>query len=114
MPAPTTSTAFLSDVRPFNVWFMGLKVWPNTPLEQMVSSGAFDQMTPLEMLKEEGLFEKLQDKICIGQGYRGQTGKLGVGNCTRKFEHHLGGCPPLENEIYEFLKKYIQDEKNKI
>ena len=78
-------------------------------------SACYGYLIPaLEMLKEEGLFEKLQDKICIGQGYRGQTGKLGVGNCTRKFEHHLGGCPPLENEIYEFLKKYIQDEKNKI
>lgn len=61
MPVPTTSTAFLSDVRPFNVWFMGLKVWPNTPLEQMVSSGAFDQMTPLEMLKEERYMISLID-----------------------------------------------------
>lgn len=74
-------------------------------------SACYGYLIPaLEMLKEEGLFEQLKDKICIGQGYRGQTGKLGVGNCTRKFEHHLGGCPPLEQEIYEFLKEYI--EKN--
>lgn len=44
---------FLSRTKPFNVWFMGLKVWPNTPLETMVKTGVFDQMTPLEMLKEE-------------------------------------------------------------
>lgn len=71
-------------------------------------SACYGYLIPaLEMLKEEGLFEKLQEKICIGQGYRGKKGKLGVGNCTRNFEHHLGGCPPLENEIYEFLKQYI-------
>ena len=76
-------------------------------------SACYGYLIPaLEMLKEEGLFEKLQEKICIGQGYRGQTGKIGIGNCTRKFEYHLSGCPPLENEIYEFLKKYIQEKNN--
>lgn len=59
------------------------------------------------MLKEEGLFEKLHEKICIGQGYRGQNGELGVGHCTCKFRHHVEGCPPLEKDIYEFLKEYI-------
>lgn len=74
-------------------------------------SACYGYLIPaLEMLKEEGLFEKLQEKICIGQGYRGKCGELGVGNCTRHFKHHLGGCPPLENEIYEFLKEYILQE----
>lgn len=63
----------------------------------------------LQRLKEEGLFEKLQDKICIGQGYRGKTGKLGIGQCTRKFEYHLEGCPPTEGAIYEFLKEYLEE-----
>ena len=61
----------------------------------------------LEMLKEEGLFEKLDEKICIGQGYRGKTGVLGVGHCTCKFQNYVEGCPPLEGDIYEFLKGYI-------
>ena len=61
----------------------------------------------LEMLKEEGLFEKLDEKICIGQGYRGKTGVLGVGHCTCKFQNYVEGCPPLEGDIYEFLKEYI-------
>lgn len=65
-------------------------------------------MPALEQLKEEGLLEKLSAKICIGQGYRGKEGTLGIGHCTRKFAHHLEGCPPLENEIYDFLKAYIQ------
>lgn len=64
----------------------------------------------LEMLKNDGLFEKLDTKICIGQGYRGKTGKLGVGACTCKFEHNVKGCPPTENQIYDFLKQYILGE----
>lgn len=73
-------------------------------------SACYGYLLPvLDMLKQEGLFAELQDKICIGQGYRGKTGKLGVGNCTRKFEHTVKGCPPTEMEIYEFLKKYIKE-----
>jgi uncharacterized protein (DUF362 family) len=72
-------------------------------------SACYGYLIPaLEMLKEDGLFDKLDTKICIGQGYRGKSGKLGVGSCTGKFEHHLGGCPPTENQIYEFLKEYLK------
>ena len=60
------------------------------------------------MLKRDGLFESLDTKICIGQGFRGKTGELGVGHCTRGFSHHLDGCPPTENQIYEFLKEYLK------
>ena len=63
--------------------------------------------TALDMLKQEGLFEKLDCKIAVGQGYRGKSGKLGVGNCTCRFEHFVKGCPPTEIEIYEYLKKYL-------
>ena len=73
-------------------------------------SACYGYLLPaLQRLKEEGLFEKLQDKICIGQGYRGKTGKLGIGQCTRKFEYHLEGCPPTEGAIYEFLKEYLEE-----
>lgn len=71
-------------------------------------SACYGYLLPaLDMLKSEGLFEKLQEKICIGQGYRGKTGKLGVGNCTAKFDFCVKGCPPTEQEIYERLKEYI-------
>ena len=71
-------------------------------------SACYGYLLPaLDMLKSEGLFEKLKEKICIGQGYRGKTGKLGVGNCTVKFEFCVKGCPPTEQEIYERLKEYI-------
>lgn len=64
----------------------------------------------LQRLKEEGLLEKLDTKVCIGQGYRGETGKLGVGSCTSGFEYSVKGCPPTEEQIYESLKKYISEK----
>ena len=61
----------------------------------------------LDMLEREGLLDQLKEKVCIGQGHRGKSGVLGVGNCTARFEHNLKGCPPTEGQMYEFLKQYI-------
>ncbi len=62
-------------------------------------------------LKEEGLFEKLMDKlqgkIAIGQGFAGKEGSFGVGNCCRNFAYNIPGCPPTEEEVYEALKKLL-------
>ena len=55
----------------------------------------------LHRLQEEGLLDNLDEKICIGQGYRGKTGILGVGNCTKDFDCSVPGCPPSADEIYE-------------
>ena len=72
-------------------------------------SACYGYLIPaLDMLKQEGLFEKLHEKICIGQGYRGKNGELGVGHCTRNFRCHVEGCPPTETQIYEYLKAYIE------
>ena len=77
-------------------------------------SACYGYLIPaLEMLKNDGLFEKLDTKICIGQGYRGKTGKLGIGACTCKFEHNINGCPPTENQIYDFLRQYISEQEEK-
>jgi hypothetical protein len=62
----------------------------------------------LDRLKQEGMFDKLDTRICIGQGYRGKTGTLGVGYCTSGFENFVEGCPPTEEQIYKFLKEYLQ------
>lgn len=76
-------------------------------------SACYGYLIPaLDMLKQEGLLEKLHEKIHIGQGFRGKTGELGIGHCTRKFRHHLEGCPPVETEVYEFLKDYIENDQN--
>lgn len=75
-------------------------------------SACYGYLIPaLEMLKEDGLFEHLGEKISIGQGFRGKTGILGVGNCTKGFACYLDGCPPTEGQIYEFLKEYIQKKE---
>lgn len=72
-------------------------------------SACYGYLLPaLQKLKEEGLLNKLEEKICIGQGYRGKKGKLGVGSCTSGFDFCIKGCPPTETEIYEKLKQYLQ------
>jgi len=64
----------------------------------------------LNNLKNEDLLEKLNAKISIGQGYRGKTGELGIGNCTKLFKNNIPGCPPSEEEIYKYLKNYILNQ----
>ena len=59
----------------------------------------------LQRLEQEGLLDRIPDKICIGQGYRGKTGCLGIGNCTARFDHTLKGCPPSSEEMYRFLSQ---------
>ena len=71
-------------------------------------SACYGYLLPaLERLKQEGLLNKLEEKICIGQGYQGKTGLIGIGRCTKDFVHNVKGCPPTEGQIYEFLKNYI-------
>lgn len=41
--------------------------------------------------------------ICIGQGYEGRDGQLGVGRCTAGFAQTLPGCPPSAANILAFL-----------
>lgn len=60
----------------------------------------------LDRLNDEGKLRGCEKgSIAIGQGYRGKTGKTGIGQCTACFEKHLGGCPPKALDIAEFLRK---------
>ena len=59
----------------------------------------------LDRLREEGLLDRLPAQISIGQGHRGKTGKIGVGNCTAKFDFCIKGCPPKEEDIYQELRE---------
>ena len=61
----------------------------------------------LTRLREEGLLDKLTDRIAIGQGMQGRTGRLGVGRCTENFDTCIMGCPPEPEKIYRELKEYI-------
>ena len=75
-------------------------------------SACYGYLIPaLDMLKQEGLLDRLHEKIHIGQGFRGKTGELGIGSCTRNFCHHLEGCPPVEDQVYQFLKDYIENHQ---
>jgi hypothetical protein len=55
---------------------------------------------------EGGTLKRLPGKICIGQGFKGKAGQLGVGNCTKNFQHSVPGCPPSAADILRFLKNY--------
>lgn len=61
----------------------------------------------LNLLREEGLLDRLRDRIAIGQGMQGRTGRLGIGRCTKEFDHCIMGCPPEPEKIYDELKAYI-------
>lgn len=75
-------------------------------------SACYGYLLPaLYRLKEEGLYDNIPHKICIGQGYRGKSGVIGIGNCTRNFQYSLNGCPPVEEDVYEFLKNIIEEGK---
>lgn len=75
-------------------------------------SACYGNLIPaLDRLKEEGLLDKLDEPISIGQGYRGKNGKLGVGLCTDGFEFCVRGCPPESEQIYEELKRYLTRER---
>lgn len=65
-------------------------------------------MEALDQLDREGLLSGLQEKVCIGQGWRGKSGTIGVGNCTKDFAVSIPGCPPKAGEIYERLKRLIE------
>lgn len=72
-------------------------------------SACYGYLIPaLDRLKREGLLDRLEEKICIGQGYRQRTGCLGIGHCTAGFQNHLEGCPPTEEAMYTFLRQYLE------
>ena len=69
----------------------------------------FSNKTLREFLEQEGMTRNIEKgSICIGQGFRKKTGKLGVGSCTKNFDRCQKGCPPSAEKIYSFLKKEYQ------
>ena len=71
-------------------------------------SACYGTLIPaLERLRQEGLLDALDAPIAIGQGHRGKTGRVGVGNCTALFDNCIKGCPPSEEDIYQGIKQYL-------
>ncbi len=58
----------------------------------------------LKRLDDKGYLRRLEEKsICIGQGYKGEEGEIGVGQCTCKFAKYVKGCPPKAIDFYNFI-----------
>ena len=56
-------------------------------------------------MDENGTLRGVKEKsICIGQGFRGKEGEIGVGNCTRLFRTSVRGCPPSASSIRDMLE----------
>lgn len=76
-------------------------------------SACYGYLIPaLDRLREEGQLPLIDEKICIGQGFRGKKGALGIGNCCSEFDYYVQGCPPTEGEIYDGLKKYLTGKQS--
>lgn len=58
----------------------------------------------LGRMQEEGKLSRSFPAVSIGQGFRGRTGTVGIGNCTKGFQHSCPGCPPKADEIRGFLE----------
>lgn len=59
----------------------------------------------LDRLNDSGRLRKGLTPVCIGQGFKGQTGEIGVGQCTCGFQKSLKGCPPKAIDIVNFLEE---------
>lgn len=60
----------------------------------------------LGRLDEKGVLRKKpKASLAIGQGYRGEGGKIGIGQCTCCFDKSLSGCPPKAVDIAAFLER---------
>jgi len=55
--------------------------------------------------KEPGM---AREKVCVGQGFQGKQGNLGVGQCTAGFKAFCPGCPPSASDILAFLRRNIR------
>ena len=58
----------------------------------------------LDRLNDAGKLRGKKTPICIGQAYKGQTGEIGIGQCTCGFNKFVKGCPPKAIDIVEFLE----------
>lgn len=59
----------------------------------------------LERLDDAGQLDWVRETICIGQGFRGEQGSCGIGQCTNGFAAHAVGCPPKAVDILRFLRE---------
>ena len=51
--------------------------------------------------------------VCVGQGYKKESGDVGCGNCTAGFAHCIRGCPPAAEAIAAELKKIMDARRDR-
>lgn len=62
----------------------------------------------LERLREKDMLNRLEEKLYIGQGFRGRRlNAPGIGSCTSGFDRYVKGCPPKARDIVEYLEGMI-------
>lgn len=64
-------------------------------------------MHALKRLKDEGIINRLDSKVAIGQGWKGKSTELGVGACTSCAKFNVKGCPPTAKAIYDTLSDLL-------
>lgn len=47
--------------------------------------------------------------VCVGQGFKRQSGDIGCGNCTSGFDYYIKGCPPNADDIKKQLMNIRRD-----
>ena len=62
-------------------------------------------MYAMQRIDDKYGINHVKEEISIGQGFKGKTGKIGIGRCTKCFEKYVDGCPPKAKDILEFLEK---------
>lgn len=77
--------------------------------ENMACSACYGSLVhALDRLNSMGYYYQINERIHIGQGFKGVKGKgIGIGICTKGFEKNLLGCPPKAKDIVEFLKNCL-------
>jgi uncharacterized protein (DUF362 family) len=58
--------------------------------------------------KLDRLKDCLKGEICVGQGFKGKHGNIGIGECCSGFKSYCRGCPPSGGDVLGFLNHYLQ------
>lgn len=61
----------------------------------------------LDRLQDKGLLRRQKTKLAIGQGYKGKSGGIGIGQCCCGFSRYCKGCPPKALDMVEFLEREL-------